>query len=316
MPLRRFRLGNVRKGPKSFAKLKSIQTLLNLPFDNVFEHEPGLLRSNLYLLIGQRRRRINQLSTHECRKIRSRRLEMLNCPPSGAYVLPESRECRIDFFCPFCWMRNITGSVYDHFALQLFGTTRLMDNPPPICPALLTLLEKQSYLTVEDCANQTQLCEDIRHTARTIWQEEFADASFGAYTHAFLEPSGVANMYSVTERLLLIAPSGRMVQPIASAYGFSAKVLTAKQLCNFTFADMIGRACAYPSELMLGDVAAVADIINLRSRVYRGKRPSPLAGYWGDIRHVHTTYQKRQLYWSEYKENYGNEINADTGTAT
>jgi hypothetical protein len=234
----------------------------------------------------------------------------MGCPPAGSFTQPPTRQCRYDFVCPWCWMRQVVGKVYDRFAWSIFGLVNLRHNPPPVLRCDLVLLMRERILGEDDYINPQDLFHEARHTAQTICQG--TDSVYGAYSLLTLEPAVVASGYLAKERFLLLSEPGTDYSWFPAEYGGQVQIIAAPHVSAYTMAEMVGRTCEYASGLMLADPRDALDVIKIRSREPNAKSHPPNASeYWGRLRLL-CVYEQEQACRKRYEELYGSKVDAPT----
>jgi hypothetical protein len=311
-----FKIGTVARGPKSYAKLRSIAPLLDLPFEDGFSWYSQEVVSQLYALVRLRRSALFRLSSAGWNRAQHEWERLFSCPPTGAYVLPTSRECRVDYFCPFCWVRHVTAKLYDHVAWAVFGTNQLQYSVTPIRIVDLVLLRRQIRIALSDYEDPKQIFYDVRTVAKTVCQSRLRGDTLGASSLATLQPD---TRYSkdvlLSEAILAIGIPGLRVSDLCDEFGFTAKRLKFQNLSPFDVADMVGVACEYPANLLFGSTDVTHSILKVRSHKRRDlRRPPRMAQYWGYLQQFPIFKFDIKCHLA-YQENYTDAIKPNTSAA-
>lgn len=278
-----FKIGHVSRGPKSFAKLRSLAPLLDLSFDAGFSWPSKDIVSNLYRILRLRRSALSRLSNDGWDRAKHEWERLFGCPPTGAWVLPTARECRVDYFCPFCWVRHVTCELYDRLAWALYNTTQLQMGPHLKRFVDLIWLQKQTVIDLADYAKPSHLFEAVRDTARTLCTERLAGKTLGGYSLASLQPTLDLTSKDVllTEAILVVGLPRLKVSKLCEEYGFIEQRLPAADICPMAIAELVGMFCEYPSGLIFGSTEVTHSILKVRRRPRQNLRPPSMSQYWG-----------------------------------
>lgn len=289
--LPRFTLGAIRRGPKTYAKLKAIEQLIGCEVaDDPADWVSTTLRKCLYALVYSRRTRVTELLQAGWKKYGMDLTRVYACPPDCVFNTPAARECRLDYFCPFCWLRHVLGPAYDRVAWALFNTTRLSANPPPFRRLDLALLTKHSYIDWQDCGNPHDIYVDVRRRMKELCGEDLAGLALGSYSLAALEPAtfGIDQLV-LHERVMTLVRPGSNLQPIAVKHKMQLDTLLAAKLNAYNMAKLIAGCCNYPTGLLKGSPETSLKAMQLRARKRKGGQRIPSATEsWGYLKQYHT----------------------------
>jgi hypothetical protein len=300
------RLGTVSKGPKSYAKLKSISSLLDIDFGPSFVWNAPDIKDRLYKLNRWRRTRLSQLAAEGWTKLRREWERVAGCPPSGAHVEPTLRECRVDYFCPFCWVRHITAEVYNRFAWGIYNTNQLQFSPAPIRTLDTVLFRRQAIISLARYENPKDIFFAARETASTVCKQ-LQPIALGSYSLVTLQPAAdFEDQALLTENIMSLVMPGAEVLDIVAPHKFSTQRLYFNQLSPYALAEYVGMACEYPAGFMTGSLKLTHKIIKIRSRKRKGGQRTPNASeFWGYLKQFHV-YRFDQKCHTAYQENYTN----------
>jgi hypothetical protein len=106
---------------------------------------------------------------------KSRLIAMSACPPFGVEFEKPSYTCQRSKLCPFCWARNITGSVYDRLQELLVERVR---------PMVLTVLTRHLWVRSSPAALREFI--DILQAFRHKERKAYADTLGGFVLHKLM----------------------------------------------------------------------------------------------------------------------------------
>lgn len=291
--------------------------LLDLSFDGqTFCGDGKAIRSQLYSLLHIRRSRIKQLSSVGWNRIHTEYERLIGCPPSGAYVQPTSRECRVDYFCPFCWMRRVTATVYDRVAWAYYNTNQLQSPPSPVRFLDLVLLRRQRTLDLRDYSDPKRIFFDARDLAKLVHQDRLQYLSLGTVSLATLQPALDHTENSVlTESFLSLVVPGSELSDLCEEQGLTKRRMRCGQVQPYLLADIVGEFCEYPVGFIKGSSSVTHSILNIRSRKRVGGQRTPSAlEFWGYLRQ-YPIFKFDAKCRTAYQENYTDAIKPNASIA-
>lgn len=232
---------------------------------------------------------------------------LLNCPPinSKPKTGKSTGYCNRIITCPFCWTRKVTRNVFSHFAWLLYDTpnpTRAVQKPPLKRRVSVVCLQAVTYEDVSNYESIGQMHAQYCSTVKNIMYDPLITyCSLGSYGLVTIAPSGIPNQFKLTQTVIATVGADFVPKDIADKYQMTAQLLSAKKVTPLRLADMIGAACAYPKELVLGDPAEVMKI--LQSRAKTSKEPAHAWQMWNGFitnYHIHKTELRLAQLYREY----------------
>jgi hypothetical protein len=203
------------------------------------------------------------------------------CLPGIAHFNVKLQSCCLRTWCPFCWAREVVNNVYHrvHTALYYDHVDGWSRRVKRLGVLEVTTLDEVSY----------------DHSAKALfgsikWRRKFlrdtAPEALGSLYISTVEPG--EEYWLVSTRLLCLVPENYTgYKRLPAGRGTTVRYHKSPVRKN-RLADVVGRVCAYPAGLLVGDP-------NLVMQVLEARQNSRLLTSYGILRNDKVAVQAAQL---------------------